>query len=443
MGKFIDLALHPLELRAAIQLKFFRTSIEGRDPSKESSNLKRCYELLKVTSRSFAAVIQELHPELRNSVMVFYLVLRALDTIEDDMSIEKDVKVPLLRQFDSKLLTKDWTFDGNAITEKDRVVLVEFDKILTEYHLLKSEYQDVIRDITKQMGNGMADYIENSDFNQNGLQTIGDYDLYCHYVAGLVGDGLTRLIVLAKFGDSKLYEDLSLLESMGLFLQKTNIIRDYEEDQMDGRAFWPREIWGNYTDSLPNFLKKENQQQGLYCISELVANSLDHVIDVLKYLSLVEEQTCFNFTAIPQVMAIATLDLVYQNPEVFQRNVKIRKGTTCHLILEARTMSGVVSVFRHYIRSIHHKSDPRDPNYLRIGQTVGKIEQFIEQMYPRVPIGVIPETTEIRQQVLKRQPLDSKMEALAKKEEIKATLVLGSVLTVVLFVLYQGYTFCS
>lgn len=30
---------------------------------------------------------------------------------------------------------------------------------------------------------------------------------------------------------------------MGAFLQKTNIIRDFLEDLVEGRAFWPREVW--------------------------------------------------------------------------------------------------------------------------------------------------------------------------------------------------------
>jgi farnesyl-diphosphate farnesyltransferase len=34
----------------------------------------------------------------------------------------------------------------------------------------------------------------------------------------------------------------------------------------------------------------------------------------------------FKFCAIPQVMAIATLDLCYNNYEVFKREIKIRKG---------------------------------------------------------------------------------------------------------------------
>lgn len=35
---------------------------------------------------------------------------------------------------------------------------------------------------------------------------------------------------------------MDLANSMGLFLQKTNIIRDYLEDYVDGRAFWPAEV---------------------------------------------------------------------------------------------------------------------------------------------------------------------------------------------------------
>lgn len=383
---------------------------------------------MKKTSRSFAAVIEELHPELRNAIMLFYLILRALDTIEDDMTIEKSIKIPLLRDFYKKLSTNDFTFNGNGPNEKDRIVLVEFNQILFEFKKLKSEYQDVIRDITEKMGNGMADYIENENFNANGLETIKDYDLYCYYVAGLVGDGLTRLIVLAKFGDEILYKNQNFLIGMGLFLQKTNIIRDYEEDQRDGRSFWPKEIWSNYTNDLSFFLKEENYQQGLYCISELVANSLEHVIDVLQYLSLLEEQTSFNFCAIPQVMAIATLELVYQNPLIFQKNIKIRKGTTCYLILNSRKFIDVVGIFRFYIRKIHHKSNPNDPNYLRIGTLCGKIEQFIESMYPNhIPQGVVINETSIIKQVAKRSKFDDEITPIIKIENLKTNITISVV----------------
>lgn len=47
-------------------------------------------------SRSFAAVIQQLPKVLAKDVMVFYLVLRGLDTVEDDMTAFKDIQVSII-----------------------------------------------------------------------------------------------------------------------------------------------------------------------------------------------------------------------------------------------------------------------------------------------------------------------------------------------------------
>lgn len=48
---------------------------------------------------SFAVVIQQLPEVLRDPVCIFYLVLRALDTIEDDMALPVATKLPLLLAF--------------------------------------------------------------------------------------------------------------------------------------------------------------------------------------------------------------------------------------------------------------------------------------------------------------------------------------------------------
>ncbi len=65
---------------------------------------------------------------------------------------------------------------------------------------------------------------------------------YCHYVAGLVGIGLSQLFSASKLEDPEVGRDTELANSMGLFLQKTNIIRDYLEDTQEGRVFWPQEV---------------------------------------------------------------------------------------------------------------------------------------------------------------------------------------------------------
>jgi hypothetical protein len=49
-------------------------------------DLSFCNTILTSVSRSFAAVIRQLPSIVLVDVMIFYLVLRALDTIEDDMT---------------------------------------------------------------------------------------------------------------------------------------------------------------------------------------------------------------------------------------------------------------------------------------------------------------------------------------------------------------------
>lgn len=433
MGKVGQLLSHPLELKAALKLKLFRKPLFAEAESEKTPELKRCHELLKLTSRSFASVIMELHPELRNAVAIFYLVLRALDTVEDDMTIDSKIKIPLLREFDTKLELEEWSFDGNSPTEKDRDVLVDFTAILKEFHKLKPEYQKVIKEITHKMGNGMADYILDENFNLNGLQSVKDYDLYCHYVAGLVGDGLTQLLVLANFSSKDLYEEnVHLYEDMGLFLQKTNIIRDYAEDLEDGRSFWPKEIWSLYAEKLSDFAKPEHTQQGIYCINHLVLNAMSHIQSVLHFLASVHEQSSFQFCAIPQVMAIATLSLVFANPKVLHENVKIRKGTTCYLILKSRTLRGCVEIFQYYLRDIKKRVTVEDPSYLKINIQIAKIEQFIESMYQeQLPAGVKPKETPIYKKVMDRSEYDAKVAVTEEDEEFKFNIGFTIFLTVI------------
>lgn len=307
-------------------------------------------------------------------VTLFYLVLRGLDTIEDDMTLDIKVKEPLLRNFHESIEQEGWTFTGSGPNEKDRELLVHFDDIITELHKVKKEYFVVIKDIARQMGNGMADFALNGDHDKYGVITIKDYELYCHYVAGLVGDGLTRLFVESKLANPVLLQRPELAEAMGQFLQNVNIIRDIKEDWDEGKKWWPKEVWSKYADSMEDLFKPENRQKALWCSSEMVLNALKHADDCLYYMAGIRDQSVFNFVAIPQSMAIATLDVVFMNPAIFEKNVKITKGDACQLMIEStQNLRLVCDVFRRYARRIHRKADPRDPNYLAICIQCGKV----------------------------------------------------------------------
>ena len=373
-----------------------------RDEKNSSETENICFKFLDQTSRSFSAVIKELNPEMLVPICLFYLTLRGLDTIEDDTSIPLATKEPLLRNFKDYLEQDGWTFNGNRPEEKDRELLVQFHNVVTEFKKLKPAYQEVIKDITNKMGNGMADYCIKAESNDASIKTIEEFDLYCFYVAGLVGEGLTRLFVEGEFGNPALLKRPRLHKSMGLFLQKTNIIRDIREDSDDGRRFWPEEIWSKHVNDFNDLFEPENLDAALNCSSEMVLNSLEHVEDCLFYLAGLREQSVFNFCAIPQSMAIATLELCFRNPAVFQRNIKITKGEACQLMMDStQNLYLVYQTFRRYARKIHKKNTPKDPNFLKISLVCGRvsdndfplfldyhfnvhmqIEKFVESIFP-------------------------------------------------------------
>jgi farnesyl-diphosphate farnesyltransferase len=262
-------------------------------------------------------------------IALFYLALRGLDTVEDDMTISDEIKQPMLRSFHEKLQTKGWSFGGSGPNEKDRQLLVEFNVVIDEIARLEPDIRNVIIDITRKMENGMADFAHKAVLSPTStyIETIEDFDLYCHYVAGLVGEGLSRLFSATGKESPMLAKELVLSNSMGLLLQKVNILRDIREDIDDARYFWPRSILETHGFSHPAELREvENRDRALWVLSAMTLDALRHATDALDYLSLLKNQSVFNFCAIPAAMALATLQLCFMNSAVFDRNIKIRKA---------------------------------------------------------------------------------------------------------------------
>ncbi|KAI1653081.1 farnesyl-diphosphate farnesyltransferase [Daldinia decipiens] len=424
LGEVLYYLFHPNQLRSIVQWKVWHEPVHRRDPAKEAPTLRSCFHFLNMTSRSFSTVIQELQPEMLVPIALFYLVLRGLDTIEDDMTIPLKTKEPMLREFDKYLKTDGWNFNGNGPNEKDRELLVHFDDVIAEMRKIDKKYYDIIEDITIKMGNGMADYAVNAEF-QEGVKSLEQYEEYCHYVAGLVGEGLTRIFVQGNTANPALLDRMELSESMGQFLQKTNIIRDVHEDFEDKRRFWPKDIWSKYVDNWDDLFNPKNRTQALQCSSEMVLNALKHADECLFYMAGIKEQSVFNFVAIPQTMAIATLELVFQNPKIFYSHIKITKGDACNLMMQStQNLRVVCEVFRGYARRIAKKNDPRDPHYLEISVACGKIEQFIETLFP----------TQDAKKLQAVQEAEGEVQDAASNDSWEALLLVGSVVFVLLLV---------
>ena len=373
MGVVSVILNHPGDLVPLIKVKMMadRAKKLPKEP-----NLAYCYDVLNKVSRSFAIVIQQLDPELRDAVCVFYLVLRALDTVEDDMSIPIEEKLPHLYAFHEYIHDRSYQADCGEKHYKD--LMKNFPRVTDVFLRLKKEYRLVITDITQRMGNGMAKFIEKE------VMDMADFDEYCHYVAGLVGIGLSNLWGVSEMESKDFICEEKLSNSMGLFLQKTNIIRDYLEDIQElpaPRMFWPRSVWSKYAEELDDLQHEEHREKAVQCMNELITNALTHSLDCLKYMSRIKERSIFRFCAIPQVMAIATLSECYGNENVFKGVVKIRRGLSARIMLKCNNMYELATGFKHFANELVHKVQPKiDPNGEETMERVEALEAACDEI---------------------------------------------------------------
>ncbi|CAF1448258.1 unnamed protein product, partial [Didymodactylos carnosus] len=355
--------LYPREIYSLFKMKFRSYNVASTSSkAQEDDDLEFCYTLLNKVSRSFAYVIQQLPLSLRNSVAIFYLILRGLDSIEDDMNLDNELKIDLLQHFFEKLQCDAWFIEHVGDSEDHRLLLSHFYKVIRVFKTSQPSYQNIITTIIRKMGKGMAEFVHVLT-NKNKsmcIDTVKNYDLYCHYVAGLVGEGLSQLFVESGLETASVAQDKCLWNSVGLFLQKTNIIGDYFEDchlTGGGRRWWPKEIWSKYgVHRLEDFTLKPDAPESLSCLNAMINDALRHVPDCLHYLSRLENERIFIFCAIPQTRAMATLLEFYNNPQVYRRkNVQVRKGLAALTMLDSSNFGNVKYTFRKFALQMSDK----------------------------------------------------------------------------------------
>jgi farnesyl-diphosphate farnesyltransferase len=304
--------------------------------TKELSDIEYCYLMLDRVSRSFSMVIKELPSNLKDVICIFYLILRGLDSIEDDMNYPKEK------------IIKNWSIENIGDSIDNQNLLKDFYRIIKIFHSIDLKYQKIIVDITDKMGNGMADFISSN----SSIDTIENYNLYCYYVAGLVGDGLTSL-----FNSSQLEFNLNkeLSYHMGLFLQKTNIIRDYYEDIHQGRIWWPKQIWSIYSLNIFYFKNNPKDKQSIECLNHMIKDSLNHLPYIINYLIQIQNNQIFKFCSIPQIMALATLSLLYNNHLVFTSNVKISKYLSYQIMFYSNNLNDIYYWIHFFLTKIENQ----------------------------------------------------------------------------------------
>jgi farnesyl-diphosphate farnesyltransferase len=356
-------------------------NLDGNELKEIEENWNFCFDSLKNVSRSFNIVIKQLDEETMKVVCIFYLVLRGLDTIEDDMTIPIEDKKQMLLNFHNDIENVDYSIDCGDKPEY-RNLMKNFYKVNRTYKQLHPKYRDIIKNITHDMAKGMVEFLDKSS-----IETTEEYESYCHHVAGLVGIGLSQIFTLSglEFNDLTKYESLS--NSMGLFLQKTNIIRDVKEDYDEKRYWWPKDIVSKHFSNMDNIFGNSGEtgeltitNKHIELLNEMIMNALRHIPDSIEYLSLVKNNSNFKFCAIPQIVAVQTLATLFNNPNVFKKTEKLNKTTLARIFMDTSDMNSVLQFYIDAVEKIDKKiadSESSNSKLCKYVDELDKIKAFI------------------------------------------------------------------
>lgn len=163
----------------------------------------------KRVARTFALACRLLPREIRDDVYLLYLVFRTLDDLVDTGDPTAEPRIAAVEAWCA----------GRPPRSREARLLAGLDR-----------RHDLPRDALADFCQGMRD-----DLQPFVIDTEADLDVYCHRVAGTVG-----VVMSAVLGatDPAAPRHASAL---GQAMQRTNILRDIDEDLGNGRVYLARE----------------------------------------------------------------------------------------------------------------------------------------------------------------------------------------------------------
>jgi farnesyl-diphosphate farnesyltransferase len=278
-------------------------------------------DILQVVSRSFALCIPLLEDNKTKEVENMYLLSRVADTIEDS-SHSFDNKKSLMKKFFMTLF-EDSHIDefinelrNGIIDEHDKILTVRenYEMILNTFRSLENDVRDVSVGLLMEMSSGMLKFLEKE------IKNFEDLNEYCYYVAGTVGLYMNKIIEIRD--NVKL--DPKKAISVGRYLQKTNIIKNFKKDYFEGRSFWPSRLFGD-TD-ISSLCKGENIENAKNALKQMLDSALSEINDAFEYVASVPYclEGYRKFLLLSTLMATENLRLMKDNMDVFLNDVGVK-----------------------------------------------------------------------------------------------------------------------
>ncbi len=304
-------------------------------------------QLLPGVSRTFALTIPQLPDELRPVVTNGYLLCRIADTIEDDAKLTVQQKQAFHQQFISvlsgEITAKDFAAELSPLLS-DQTLAAERDLILKTPTVVRctqsykpSQRNALINCVTK-MSEGMPMFERSASLK--GLNNLGEFNRYCYFVAGVVGEMLTELFCDYSEEINQHREQMMQLGiSFGLGLQMTNILKDIWDDRQRGVCWLPQDIFNRTEFDLSNLSTSQYDPAFGEGLQHLVGIAYNHLQNALDYTLLIpnEEKGIRLFCLWAIGLAVMTLKNIHETPEFKSgKQVKVPRPMVKKIILVTR-----------------------------------------------------------------------------------------------------------
>jgi len=296
-----------------------------RGPSEEdpsASDRAWTFEVVGAVSRTFALSIDLLEEPVASWVCTGYLLCRTADTVEDDPSIPPERRATLLETYEAVLdpdadadaerfvaaASAARTVEGDGGANVDWETLVHVDRTLRVFESFDPPVRAAMREVTREMTGGMAQFLRrHADDGGLRLETVGELEEYCWYVAGTVGKLFTALLECYGAGAEPDPDDA---RAFALLLQLVNIAKDVRVDyETENNVYLPGE-WLAEEGLTHAAVGDPDHSDAVAQVIERVADrAADYAEGARRYLRTVPagEAGLLEAAALPYLLALGTL----------------------------------------------------------------------------------------------------------------------------------------
>lgn len=303
--------------------------------------------LLEKVSRTFALTIPQLPGVLGRVVGNAYLLCRIIDTIEDEVTLPVAEKRKFYDRFLRSLAGEEpsqpWVDElipalSPTASADEHTLMHSIPRVIAVMRRFNPAQRAALTECVRVMADGMAEFQQRKSLD--GLTDLAEHARYCYYVAGVVGEMLTRLFCdyspeIARNRDGLMARSVSF----GQGLQMTNILKDVWEDRVRGACWLPRDVFLARGCDLSR-LDPQRPQPGFGdALDLLVGEARNCLEEALEYTLLIprEEAGIRNFCLWATGMAMLTLRKLHRHLDFQEgRQVKITRRSVAATIAVCR-----------------------------------------------------------------------------------------------------------